>query len=179
MILASTLNYCVIKCWYSNFLLWLKYTSRIWPHIPPFLKKKNEHSRIPFHCQKLTSLKRSHVMYYVFVHRMLIFQGHSFRYKYILTSNKSCCTWFQDEALNVPEPVNQLLTDYAKRFHEIKTPRKLLWKKNLGTVKVRCFKISIQFSIFLHHMIYYNALFHFIFFLVLGFAVLVGVAIWR
>lgn len=42
----------------------------------------------------------------------------------------------QDEALNVPEPVNQLLTDYAKRFHEIKTPRKLLWKKNLGTVKL-------------------------------------------
>ncbi|KAJ6910047.1 hypothetical protein NC652_020908 [Populus alba x Populus x berolinensis] len=42
----------------------------------------------------------------------------------------------QDEALNVPEPVKQLLTDYAKRFHEIKTPRKLLWKKNLGTVKL-------------------------------------------
>ncbi|XP_034932254.1 anaphase-promoting complex subunit 2 isoform X2 [Populus alba] len=42
----------------------------------------------------------------------------------------------QDEALIVPEPVNQLLTDYAKRFHEIKTPRKLLWKKNLGTVKL-------------------------------------------
>ncbi|CAD6205914.1 unnamed protein product [Miscanthus lutarioriparius] len=31
---------------------------------------------------------------------------------------------------------NQLLSDYAKRFHQIKTPRKLLWKKNLGTVKV-------------------------------------------
>ncbi|KAF2290079.1 hypothetical protein GH714_001798 [Hevea brasiliensis] len=41
----------------------------------------------------------------------------------------------QDEALNVPEPVEKLLTDYANRFHEIKTPRKLLWKKNLGTVK--------------------------------------------
>ncbi|PIN13292.1 Anaphase-promoting complex (APC), subunit 2 [Handroanthus impetiginosus] len=42
----------------------------------------------------------------------------------------------QDEALNIPGPVEQLLSDYAKRFHEIKTPRKLLWKKNLGTVKL-------------------------------------------
>lgn len=42
----------------------------------------------------------------------------------------------QDEALTVPEPMDQLLTDYAKRFGEIKTPRKLLWKKNLGTVKL-------------------------------------------
>ncbi|XP_022889584.1 anaphase-promoting complex subunit 2 [Olea europaea var. sylvestris] len=42
----------------------------------------------------------------------------------------------QDEALNVPGPVDQLLSDYAKRFHEVKTPRKLLWKKNLGTVKL-------------------------------------------
>uniref|UniRef100_A0A2P2KRV8 Anaphase-promoting complex subunit 2 n=1 Tax=Rhizophora mucronata TaxID=61149 RepID=A0A2P2KRV8_RHIMU len=42
----------------------------------------------------------------------------------------------QDEALNVPEPVDQLLSDYAKRFHEIKTPRKLVWKKNLGAVKL-------------------------------------------
>ncbi|KDP41230.1 hypothetical protein JCGZ_15637 [Jatropha curcas] len=42
----------------------------------------------------------------------------------------------QDEALNVPEPVEKLLTDYSNRFHEIKTPRKLLWKKNLGTVKL-------------------------------------------
>lgn len=47
----------------------------------------------------------------------------------------------QDEALNVPGPVDQLLSDYAKRFHEVKTPRKLLWKKNLGTVKVSCFKV--------------------------------------
>ncbi|KAJ8774682.1 hypothetical protein K2173_017128 [Erythroxylum novogranatense] len=43
---------------------------------------------------------------------------------------------FQDETLNVPEPIDQLLSDYAKRFHEIKTPRKLLWKKNLGAVKL-------------------------------------------
>ncbi|WCJ22207.1 Anaphase-promoting complex subunit 2 [Euphorbia peplus] len=42
----------------------------------------------------------------------------------------------QDETLNLPEPVDKLLNDYAKRFHEIKTPRKLLWKKNLGTVKL-------------------------------------------
>lgn len=42
----------------------------------------------------------------------------------------------QDEDVKIPEPVEQLLSDYAKRFHEIKTPRKLLWKKNLGTVKV-------------------------------------------
>lgn len=48
---------------------------------------------------------------------------------------------FQDETLNVPEPVDNLLSDYAKRFNEIKTPRKLLWKKNLGTVKV-WFKIK-------------------------------------
>ncbi|KAG5528895.1 hypothetical protein RHGRI_029524 [Rhododendron griersonianum] len=42
----------------------------------------------------------------------------------------------QDEAFNIPEPMDQLLSDYAKRFNEIKTPRKLLWKKNLGTVKL-------------------------------------------
>ncbi|KAG8366371.1 hypothetical protein BUALT_Bualt17G0072800 [Buddleja alternifolia] len=42
----------------------------------------------------------------------------------------------QDEALNIPGRVDQLLSDYAKRFNEIKTPRKLLWKKNLGTVKL-------------------------------------------
>ncbi|XP_071733972.1 anaphase-promoting complex subunit 2 [Rutidosis leptorrhynchoides] len=42
----------------------------------------------------------------------------------------------QEEDVNIPEPVDQLLSDYAKRFHEIKTPRKLLWKKNLGTVKL-------------------------------------------
>jgi anaphase-promoting complex subunit 2 len=29
-----------------------------------------------------------------------------------------------------------MLSDFAQRFHQIKTPRKLLWKKNLGTVKV-------------------------------------------
>ncbi|KAL2226160.1 UNVERIFIED_CONTAM: Anaphase-promoting complex subunit 2 [Sesamum indicum] len=42
----------------------------------------------------------------------------------------------QDEALIIPGPVDRLLSDYAKRFNEIKTPRKLLWKKNLGTVKL-------------------------------------------
>ncbi|XP_024029437.1 anaphase-promoting complex subunit 2 [Morus notabilis] len=42
----------------------------------------------------------------------------------------------QDESLVIPQPVDQLLSDYAKRFNEIKTPRKLLWKKNLGAVKL-------------------------------------------
>ncbi|CAN6249126.1 unnamed protein product [Urochloa humidicola] len=42
----------------------------------------------------------------------------------------------QIEDLVVPASVDQLLSDYAKRFHQIKTPRKLLWKKNLGTVKL-------------------------------------------
>nr|XP_029118458.1 anaphase-promoting complex subunit 2 isoform X2 [Elaeis guineensis] len=42
----------------------------------------------------------------------------------------------QAESLNIPASVDQLLCDYAKRFHEIKTPRKLLWKQNLGTVKL-------------------------------------------
>ncbi|KAL5973077.1 anaphase-promoting complex subunit 2 [Asimina triloba] len=42
----------------------------------------------------------------------------------------------QAESLNVPASVDRLLSEYSKRFHEIKTPRKLLWKKNLGTVKL-------------------------------------------
>ncbi|XP_059648823.1 anaphase-promoting complex subunit 2 [Cornus florida] len=42
----------------------------------------------------------------------------------------------QDETIKIPGPVDELLSDYAKRFNEIKTPRKLLWKKNLGTVKL-------------------------------------------
>ncbi|KAB1208114.1 Anaphase-promoting complex subunit 2 [Morella rubra] len=42
----------------------------------------------------------------------------------------------QDEALNVPESVDKLLSEYSKRFNELKTPRKLLWKRNLGTVKL-------------------------------------------
>ncbi|KAL1806313.1 hypothetical protein ACET3Z_029381 [Daucus carota] len=42
----------------------------------------------------------------------------------------------QEEALNIPEAVEKLLNVYATRFNEIKTPRKLLWKKNLGTVKL-------------------------------------------
>ncbi|XP_062189673.1 anaphase-promoting complex subunit 2 [Phragmites australis] len=42
----------------------------------------------------------------------------------------------QTEDLAVPASVDQLMSDYAKRFHQIKTPRKLLWKKNLGTVKL-------------------------------------------
>ncbi|KAJ4911507.1 Anaphase-promoting complex subunit 2 [Raphanus sativus] len=42
----------------------------------------------------------------------------------------------QDEPLVLPGPIDKLLSDYANRYHEIKTPRKLLWKKNLGTVKL-------------------------------------------
>ncbi|XP_020111504.1 anaphase-promoting complex subunit 2 isoform X2 [Ananas comosus] len=42
----------------------------------------------------------------------------------------------QEESLVIPGSIDQLLSDYAKRFHEIKTPRKLLWKKNLGIVKL-------------------------------------------
>ncbi|XP_047064120.1 anaphase-promoting complex subunit 2-like [Lolium rigidum] len=42
----------------------------------------------------------------------------------------------QTEDLMVPASVDQMLSDFAKRFHQIKTPRKLLWKKNLGTVKL-------------------------------------------
>ncbi|KAG9440844.1 hypothetical protein H6P81_021009 [Aristolochia fimbriata] len=42
----------------------------------------------------------------------------------------------QVELLNIPDSVDQLLNDYAKRFHQIKTPRKLLWMKNLGTVRL-------------------------------------------
>ncbi|GMH01745.1 hypothetical protein Nepgr_003584 [Nepenthes gracilis] len=42
----------------------------------------------------------------------------------------------QDEPLSIPGPVDQLLSDYAQRFHETKTPRKLMWKKSLGVVKL-------------------------------------------
>ncbi|KAF8103771.1 hypothetical protein N665_0185s0043 [Sinapis alba] len=42
----------------------------------------------------------------------------------------------QDEPLVLPGPIDKLLSDYSNRYHEIKTPRKLLWKKNLGTVKL-------------------------------------------
>nr|GEW34118.1 anaphase-promoting complex subunit 2 [Tanacetum cinerariifolium] len=38
----------------------------------------------------------------------------------------------EDEDVNIPEHTDHLLGDYAKRYHEIKTPRKLLRKKNLG-----------------------------------------------
>ncbi|CAH8302967.1 unnamed protein product [Eruca vesicaria subsp. sativa] len=42
----------------------------------------------------------------------------------------------QEESLELPAPIDKLLSDYANRYHETKTPRKLLWKKNLGTVKL-------------------------------------------
>ncbi|KAE8732936.1 Detected protein of confused Function [Hibiscus syriacus] len=59
----------------------------------------------------------------------------------IISSNfwtpiQACTSLISEEALIVPGSIDQLLSDYARRFHEIKTPRKLLWKKNLGTVKV-------------------------------------------
>ncbi|XP_057950012.1 anaphase-promoting complex subunit 2 isoform X2 [Malania oleifera] len=55
----------------------------------------------------------------------------------------------QDEDLNITGPVDNLLSDYARRFNEIKTPRKLLWKKNLGTVKLELqFEDrSVQFTV--------------------------------
>lgn len=61
----------------------------------------------------------------------------------------------QEEALTVPASVDSLLSDYAKRFNEVKTPRKLLWKKNLGTVKVSaiillwCPIIHVSYSMWL------------------------------
>ena len=42
----------------------------------------------------------------------------------------------QVETLKVPEVVDQLLEDYAQRYHAVKAPRKLQWRKHLGTVKV-------------------------------------------
>ncbi|BBN69995.1 anaphase-promoting complex/cyclosome 2 [Prunus dulcis] len=50
---------------------------------------------------------------------------------------------------NVPGPVDQLLSDYAKRFNEMKTPRKLLWKKSLGTVKLELqfYDRAVQFVV--------------------------------
>ncbi|KAE8726310.1 Anaphase-promoting complex subunit 2 [Hibiscus syriacus] len=59
----------------------------------------------------------------------------------IISSNfwppiQACASLILEEALIIPDSVDQLLSDYARRFHEIKTPRKLLWKKNLGTVKL-------------------------------------------
>jgi anaphase-promoting complex subunit 2 len=42
----------------------------------------------------------------------------------------------QAETLKVPAVVEQLLDDYAQRYHALKAPRKLQWRKHLGTVKV-------------------------------------------
>lgn len=53
---------------------------------------------------------------------------------------------WQDEPVNLPRSVDDLLSDYAKRFHEIKTPRKLLWKKNLGVVKVCQFQFTTLYD---------------------------------
>lgn len=50
----------------------------------------------------------------------------------------SSCFWppFQAENINIPSEIDQLLDDYAKQFHVLRAPRKILWKKNLGTVKL-------------------------------------------
>ncbi|KAK9750744.1 hypothetical protein RND81_02G218500 [Saponaria officinalis] len=55
----------------------------------------------------------------------------------------------QEEPINLPGSVDELLSDYAKRFHEIKTPRKLVWKKNLGVVKLdlQFEDRTVQFSV--------------------------------
>ncbi|KAJ0230885.1 Anaphase-promoting complex subunit 2 [Hirschfeldia incana] len=59
----------------------------------------------------------------------------------------------QDEPLELPAPIDNLLSDYANRYHEIKTPRKLLWKKNLGSVKLELqFEDrAMQFTVFPIH----------------------------
>lgn len=43
---------------------------------------------------------------------------------------------FQVETLKVPAVVDELLEEYAQRYHAVKAPRKLQWRKNLGTVKL-------------------------------------------
>ncbi|XP_024541138.1 anaphase-promoting complex subunit 2 isoform X1 [Selaginella moellendorffii] len=43
---------------------------------------------------------------------------------------------FQTETLQVPDFVDKLLDDYAQQYHTVKAPRKLQWKKHLGTVKL-------------------------------------------
>eukprot|EP01018_Ginkgo_biloba_P025515 Gb_09164 [translate_table: standard] len=50
----------------------------------------------------------------------------------------SSCFWppFQAESINIPKEIDQLLDDYAKQYHVLKAPRKIIWKKNLGTVKL-------------------------------------------
>ncbi|PKA53427.1 Anaphase-promoting complex subunit 2 [Apostasia shenzhenica] len=55
----------------------------------------------------------------------------------------------QEESLHLPSSVEQVLSDYAEKFHEIKTPRKLLWKKNLGIVKLELQfdDRSVEFSV--------------------------------
>lgn len=52
--------------------------------------------------------------------------------------------FLQVETLKVPEVVDQLLEDYAQRYHAVKAPRKLQWRKHLGTVKVF---LSISFTL--------------------------------
>ncbi|MCO5567286.1 hypothetical protein L7F22_020976 [Adiantum nelumboides] len=43
---------------------------------------------------------------------------------------------FQVENIKIPDVVDNLLEEYAQRYHTLKTPRKLQWKKHLGIVKL-------------------------------------------
>eukprot|EP00250_Pteridium_aquilinum_P008763 c18193_g1_i1 orf=359-3379(-) len=43
---------------------------------------------------------------------------------------------FQVENIKIPDVVDNLLEDYAQRYHALKAPRKLQWKKHLGIVKL-------------------------------------------
>ncbi|CAM6090151.1 unnamed protein product [Calypogeia fissa] len=43
---------------------------------------------------------------------------------------------FQAETLKVPEVVDRMLDEYAQKYHALKAPRKLHWRKHLGTVKL-------------------------------------------
>ncbi|XP_057859859.1 anaphase-promoting complex subunit 2 isoform X2 [Cryptomeria japonica] len=50
----------------------------------------------------------------------------------------SSCFWptSQAESIIIPKEVDELLEYYANEFHVLKAPRKIIWKKNLGTVKL-------------------------------------------
>ncbi|KAH9321998.1 hypothetical protein KI387_016637, partial [Taxus chinensis] len=51
----------------------------------------------------------------------------------------SSCFWPPSQAENIiiPKEVDELLEDFANQFHVLKAPRKIIWKKNLGTVKLK------------------------------------------
>ncbi|KAG6547269.1 hypothetical protein Mapa_011205 [Marchantia paleacea] len=43
---------------------------------------------------------------------------------------------FQTETIKIPEAMEHVLDEYAQRYHALKAPRQLQWKKHLGTVKL-------------------------------------------